>query len=442
MANIITKDTIKQNESFILKWDAQPGSQGAWNPGWKQQTEADSFLERVEEQPTIMNKARFINMDAKEHDISYMRVKARLQNMTKLTGAKKGAQITKEYMEAIAETEPSFSRSVLVAEPMTAFTTTPKNFLVENVEKQSFLPHMESRLAESVGYSAESVAMYGIKQNNPTDADSMHQIDGIFKQLQDVKDNYTTAVATNPKAPMGYFNDIDISKPVIPQIHKLLTQFSIQKGNRAKAELYVSSAFEGLLFEEAEQRETVEGDKLYFDGVNLRIRGVPVVHADFLDDPQNEYGEQILLADPDSIVFGFLRNIESESTYEHWMKAYLSSVDIYFDVLLLWNMDLLAAKVVDNSNSSSGSSPTPTENETFRNLTFKITDAEETGIENATVTIGDKTATTGSQGGCSLNNIAEGEHTVTVTADNYTTKTETITVDETHTSFTIILSSN
>lgn len=86
--------------------------------------------------------------------------------------------------------------------------------------------------------------------------------------------------------------------------------------------------------------------------------------------------------------------------------------------------------------------PNPTESETFKNLTFKITDAEENGIENATVTIGDKTATTGSAGGCSLNNIVEGEHTVTVTADNYTTKTETITVDETHTSFTIILSPN
>ena len=63
-------------------------------------------------------------------------------------------------------------------------------------------------------------------------------------------------------------------------------------------------------------------------------------------------------------------------------------------------------------------------------------------VENATVAIGDVTSTTGSAGGCSLQNIPDGEHTVTVTKDGYTDYTGTITVSEDNTSFTISLTAS
>jgi hypothetical protein len=53
------------------------------------------------------------------------------------------------------------------------------------------------------------------------------------------------------------------------------------------------------------------------------------------------------MADPDSIVFGFLNEIESENEYELSAKAYLSTVDVYFDVLILYNKDVLAAKITN-----------------------------------------------------------------------------------------------
>ena len=58
------------------------------------------------------------------------------------------------------------------------------------------------------------------------------------------------------------------------------------------------------------------------------------------------------MADPDSIVFGFLNEIESENDYELSAKAYLSTVDVYFDVLILYNKDVLAARI---TNIPSGS---------------------------------------------------------------------------------------
>jgi len=71
-------------------------------------------------------------------------------------------------------------------------------------------------------------------------------------------------------------------------------------------------------------------------------------------------------------------------------------------------------------------------------LSFTINDGTN-GINGATVTIGEVTSTTGTSGGCTLKDIEEGTQTVTVTKTGYVTKTETITVDAEHTSFTISL---
>ena len=166
---VVTRETIEKNLPFILKWSKNPRDNGgAINPGWKQQTEIDRFLELVENTPSILNDARFIQMESIEHDISYLRVKARLQSMKKLSGDNKGAPLQKEYTTDLEETVPEFSRSKLEAEPFSIFTYTSKLFLKTNIEKESFLPHMEAILAERAGYSAENIGMYGIKNENTT----------------------------------------------------------------------------------------------------------------------------------------------------------------------------------------------------------------------------------------------------------------------------------
>lgn len=76
---------------------------------------------------------------------------------------------------------------------------------------------------------------------------------------------------------------------------------------------------------------------------------------------------------------------------------------------------------------------------TTYDLSFTINDGTNP-IEGATVTIGTKSGTTGSAGGCTITGVEEGTGiSVTVAKDGYTSKTETITVDSTHTSFTISL---
>lgn len=344
MSTIITKDDIVNGKPFVLKWDSNPGSQGAWNPAWKQQTEAENFLELVENRPSIMNDARFITMDSIEYDISYMRLDVDLQSMKQLSGANAGAQLTDGYTD-LDETVPQFSRNSLVAEPFSAFTYTAKNFLIANIEKASFLPHIEQMLAERVGYSAEQISIYGIKKSTGATKSGFDHINGLLQQCADIKTYYTAHSSDNPQLPMGEFTDIDLTKPLVPQLKKMLSQFAFQRGNRNGAKFYVSSIMEGRLMEEADARETEEGDKIYFRGDQLFIWGVPVQVADVLDVPKNSYNEHIILANPDSIVYGFLEDITSENSYEHEKKAYLSSVDVWFDVLILYDKDVLVAEV-------------------------------------------------------------------------------------------------
>lgn len=78
-----------------------------------------------------------------------------------------------------------------------------------------------------------------------------------------------------------------------------------------------------------------------------------------------------------------------------------------------------------------------------RTISFTVQDSEDTPgpIEGATVTIDGDTAhkkTTGAAGGCTAV-LADGEHTIIIEAEGYTSKTDTITTDSTHASFTISL---
>ena len=65
-------------------------------------------------------------------------------------------------------------------------------------------------------------------------------------------------------------------------------------------------------------------------------------------------------------------------------------------------------------------------------VSFKIQDGE-TAIQGAVVTLDGKSRTTGSAGGCTFTDIEEGEYPVTIEAENYQTRNETITVNEENT---------
>ena len=128
-----------------------------------------------------------------------------------------------------------------------------------------------------------------------------------------------------------------------------ITAFIDQNGNIDNAVIYTSVMTRGTILKETAQRQTDLGDTVYINGNDVTIFGVPVKTASFLSRPMNGQGEKILICDPKSIVFGFVSQIESESTYEHSRKAYLSSIDLEMDIGMIYPVDVLYADIQDSA---------------------------------------------------------------------------------------------
>ena len=341
---MITKQDIDANKPVIVKWDkALLNTNGQVTEGVLA-GQAEEFITRIEEESELLSELRYLEMDGETLDIQGLRVRAKLKNMNKLSGSSKGAQI--DDITLLDETTPDILKTTLKAQPFTAYTTIPKTFLKTNIEKEGFIGKYESLLIPSCAFSAEQIAVFGKIPSTSQTAEGTEALNGILAQLDDVKTNYTSTSSTDPKVPMGKFTDINATTPVLTQIDEMLNQYTKQRGKRKLAKIFVSSRMESLMIAEASKRETDGGDRLLFNDVgNMMFRGREVVQLDVLDNPVNDYGDVVLIANPDSIAYGPVMEAESESQYDIKMKSYITSVDFMFDVAVIYAEDVLYAKV-------------------------------------------------------------------------------------------------
>ena len=154
-----------------------------------------------------------------------------------------------------------------------------------------------------------------------------------------------------------------------------------------------------MILIEASKRETDLGDKVILNGTDITIFGVPVEEADFINNPANGFNEKVVLCDPKAAVFGVLWDMESESTYEHNMKGYLSSVDIEFDSGMIHPKDIMYADITNGQifgavKNTSGASVTlkPQNNETSADITIANNETN-TRVPVGKYTNGDATVT-------------------------------------------------
>lgn len=332
---------IKETDKFVVKWGGASitgtDENNKMSPGWMLETQEDSLLVRLDEQTSIMKDSNFIKMDARQHAIDYLFVRPTLQPMSNNGG------LFNAELSTLTETIPKFARRELDAKPYVAYTYTPKQFIWENVEKEAFLGQYESLLAEACGVSAEAVAMYADKDNGDT-------IDGLFKQLKLIsQETDEEVIRENGKGFYGVVDRTPETGTLVGQIMDFITAFIDQNGNIENAVIYTSVMTRGTILKETAQRQTDLGDTVYINGNDVTIFGVPVKTASFLSRPMNGQGEKILICDPKSIVFGFVSQIESESTYEHSRKAYLSSIDLEMDIGMIYPVDVLYADIQDSA---------------------------------------------------------------------------------------------
>lgn len=338
---MITENDIQANKPMVVKWSKSLVNNGQVTDGVIA-GQAQEFLTRIDESAELLGMLRYIEMEGETQDIQQLRVKAELQNLNQISGASAGAQVSN--ISSLTETTPTVLKDTLVAQPFTAFTYIPKTFLKTNIEKEGFINKYEGLLAPSVAFSAEQIALFG--KNTQADAKGIHALKGILAQLDDVKTAWTSGHAANPKLPMGKYADIIARNAIAPQIDAMLRQFTYQKGKRANAKIFVSSEIESLLIAELGNRETAKGDELVFNEVgNLMFRGREVVQLDAIDNPVNDYSDVIFICDPNSIGYGPIMEAESEADYIVEKKSYLTSIDVMFDVAVIFAEDALYAEV-------------------------------------------------------------------------------------------------
>lgn len=73
-----------------------------------------------------------------------------------------------------------------------------------------------------------------------------------------------------------------------------------------------------------------------------------------------------------------------------------------------------------------------------RDISITVNDGTDP-VEGVSVAIGQITGTTGAAGGCTLKSVEDGEQTITATKEGFEEYSDTITVSEDNTSFTISL---
>lgn len=112
-------------------------------------------------------------------------------------------------------------------------------------------------------------------------------------------------------------------------------------------------------------------------------------------------------------------------------------------LILKIHQEFTEMKILPDAEANPGNNQnTNQQQNTSRNITISVVDSvDSTKIASASIKEnGTEIGTTGIGGGqASISNVSDGQHTLTVSATGYVTKTETITVGSDNTSFVIEL---
>lgn len=434
---LVDREYVESEKPIILKWadspfnesTVEPDSRYAFNPGWQQPTQVDNFYKRLEEKTSIIKDATFIKMESLQHNIEYLRNELNFDDVRYLAtdepAHKKGAQIQDIYQ--FRESRPSFHRNSLNAKNFVAYTLIPETFLKENIEKESFLPFIESDLGMRAGIETERLGMFGIANSSrPHGRSGYDSIDGIFQQLQ----NINSTAETGTDQPQGFGSPIKaVTGTVIPQLQDKIQEFIDQNGRDEYAKFYVSRKLYNQILKEASQRETNAGDGVFFNGSEVKIFGTEIKRVDFLNPlmditKRNGWGHLALLCDPASLAWGFFNEVESKSTYEHDKLSYLTSIQCAFDTAIIWEEDVLAFTVGDTENAGK--------------LVATVIDSSKNGINGAKIEVfsADDTTTAlqtvtvaADNGTVEIDSLAYGKYVLKVSATDYKTKTVDIVVN-------------
>lgn len=411
------------DHNIIVKFADNPyGSNGQLAPGWAKPS-YDDFMVSMTENSSILDNSAIIQMNSKQHALTELLQPVEMWNQRNSSGVT--GTLFNEL--ASAELSPEIKEKILDAGAFVAWAKITENFILENVEGKDFLTHYSQILGEKAGPAFERIGIYGDKASTTTGiADGYKSIDGILKQL----DNIKTAYAGAAGKPKGMGTSIDQTN-ILESLQQLVLEYVEQDGNMNDAVLYVPNTVLARLRIAISKRETSQGDTFIVDPATkeVTILGVKVVYNSNLDSPRNGFNQSVILTQKNNIIFGLLRNIESKMEYQLNLLGYLTAILCNGDVKVGFDKDTLGAEVTP-LNATPEPPVVPPEPPVVppetREVSVTVKDADEVAINGATVTLTNKTdgtksynCTTGSAGGCTLSSVPDGTYTVTATATSY-----------------------
>lgn len=388
----ITVQDLKNGMPMVLRWggkspfhpqDAENGY--SINPGWRLPDKYDYFFTRLDEQTSLLKDCTIIPMEELDKDISYLKTEIDIDDIRALKDYPADAErVPGEQIQDIyefTEAVPQFRKTALHVKRGVAFTEVPETFIDENLERENFLQTTGDLYMRQLGLALEKkVAFSRYNPTRPNGRNMFDSLNGIFQQLAYVDANH---VAGTDEA-KGFGTDFTVGNgSIIKQFMEKIEEYEYQNGKDDYNVFYVSKVLYNKVLQEVTTRETDYGDQVLRKGGQMTIFDTPLQKVDFLNpliDParRNNWDHLALLADASSIAVGIYNGndeqnvIKSRTTYEHKTLNYLTSWQLAFDTLLLWEQDVLGFKVGMTETGK---------------FSIQVNDSTNKGIDGVTVNI-------------------------------------------------------
>lgn len=406
----ITVQDLKNGMPMVLRWggkspfhpqDAEKGY--SINPGWRLPDKYDYFFTRLDEQTSLLKDCTIIPMEELDKDISYLKTEIDIDDIRALKDYPADAdRVPGEQIQDIyefTEAVPQFRKTALHVKRGVAFTEVPETFIDENLERENFLQTTGDLYMQQLGLALEKkVAFSKYNPTRPNGRNMFDSLNGIFQQLAYVDANHQAGTDDDPK---GFGTNFNIGNgSIIKQFMEKIEEYEYQNGKDDYNVFYVSKVLYNKVLQEVTTRETEYGDQVLRRGGQMTIFDTPLQKVDFLNpliDPakRNNWDHLALLADASSIAVGIYNGndeqnvIKSRTTYEHKTLNYLTSWQLAFDTLLLWEQDVLGFKVGMSETGKLAIQVNDSANKGIAGVEVKVYSAEDPDTALQTLTADD-----------------------------------------------------
>lgn len=264
------------------------------NGGLLDPEQADTFIDIVMEQPTLLRQVRQIRMSAPERKINKIGFASRImkaapQGTTPFDDPATG--VNNRYLAAADRSKPTTSQILLQTKEHLAEIRLPYEVLEDNIEGESFETHVMRLIGERAAIDFEEYALYA---DSASLDDYLALTDGYLKRM-------TSHVVNNANA------------GVSPDMFQAGMLAMPQKYLRTVANMkHIVSVANAIKYRgKVAQRATGYGDSMLTQGGPIYAYGVPVEEAPMI--AAQGTGNVGIFTHPQNLIFGIQRQLQVET---------------------------------------------------------------------------------------------------------------------------------